>query len=192
MSVDERRRYVKAVKKASTEEPFKTEYQKIIREHKRLFFRRIHEVHEFLPWHRWYILQYENLLRKIDCRITVPYWDWSLWAHDPWNSNHVWHPGHRGLGGNGTGSDRCVRTGPFRTQVWKQTNNQCLTRNFNGVVPDAAEVQFCLSLKKFDEFELYLRGPLHDNVHCRIGKEFSKDLLKYCYILSSLIGKEFY
>ena len=34
----------------------------------------------FLPWHRWFILAFENLLRKVDCKVTVPYWDWSAEA----------------------------------------------------------------------------------------------------------------
>jgi hypothetical protein len=36
----------------------------------------IHSQTQFLPWHRWYILQYENLLRRTTggkC-LTVPYW----------------------------------------------------------------------------------------------------------------------
>ena len=34
----------------------------------------------FLPWHRWYLIQYEDALRKqapkYQC-LTVPYWDWA-------------------------------------------------------------------------------------------------------------------
>lgn len=41
---------------------------------------------QFLPWHRWYLLQMENLFRRIDCRVTVPYWDWSLFSGTPWRS----------------------------------------------------------------------------------------------------------
>ena len=32
----------------------------------------IHEMRNFLPWHRWYLIQMENLLREIDCTITIP------------------------------------------------------------------------------------------------------------------------
>ena len=33
---------------------------------------KIHEMRNFLPWHRWYLIQMENLLREIDCTITIP------------------------------------------------------------------------------------------------------------------------
>ena len=26
----------------------------------------------------------ENILRKVDPIVTVPYWDWSLWSGAPW------------------------------------------------------------------------------------------------------------
>ena len=170
MSHTERERYIKAVKTISTVLPYKTIYTQLIQKHRTLFFTAIHQRDEFLPWHRWFILEYENLLRMVDCRITVPYWDWSIWAHNPWGP-HVWHPSTRGMGGNGfAGSGQCVQTGPFRQGVWQLTNNQCLRRNFNGIPPDAAAIQYCLSLTVFVDFENYLHIPLHDNVHCLIGK----------------------
>lgn len=64
----------------------------------------------FLPWHRWMILQYENLLRQVDCKITVPYWDWSLVSARPFN-NDFWENSMYGFGGNGEGERSCVNTG---------------------------------------------------------------------------------
>lgn len=52
----------------------------------RNFFSPIHQASEFLPWHRWYILEMENLLKEVDCWVTIPYWDWSLVSNDPFNN----------------------------------------------------------------------------------------------------------
>ena len=170
MSFTERERYIKAIKTASTVSAYKTIYTQLIQKHRLLFQTGIHKRDEFLPWHRWYMLEYENLLRMIDCRITVPYWDWSIWAHNPWG-DHVWHPSSRGMGGNGDHrSDHCVQNGPFRQAVWQLTNKQCLQREFNGKPPDAAAVQICLSKTVFDDFECYIHRNLHDRVHCLISK----------------------
>ena len=78
MTTEERTRYIETVKTASTHPNYKERYEKLITVHRDIFFSRISELDFFLPWHRWFILQYENLLREIDCRITVPFWDWSL------------------------------------------------------------------------------------------------------------------
>ena len=56
-----------------------------------------------LSYHNRYLLRYENLLRQVDCRVTLAYWDWSLFSMSPWNntSDRIWYPGPSGLGGNG-------------------------------------------------------------------------------------------
>ena len=44
-------------------------------------FNNAHRVHNsavFFPWHRMFLLDFENELRLIDPSVTVPYWDWSL------------------------------------------------------------------------------------------------------------------
>ena len=55
MSYAERTRYVKAYLTASTKQPYKAAYTKLIAIHKQYFSQRIHTKHEFLPWHRWYV-----------------------------------------------------------------------------------------------------------------------------------------
>jgi len=74
---------------------YKSQYDALITVHKNLFQNGIHHVDQFLPWHRWYILKYENLLRKIDCRFTVAYWDYVAHAGTPWatTSSDLWYSG---------------------------------------------------------------------------------------------------
>ena len=174
----ERCRYIRAVKTASTVQPFKNEYDQLIGVHEQLFFTGIHNGDFFLPWHRWYILAYENILRKVDCRVTVPYWDWSLDSESPFTSD-VWNSNlckYTGLGGDGNPS--CVTTGPFATPGWRLTpsaQNACLRRNFNGMVPDCTAVQDVLdaTVAEFDDFLVGLEVLLHNTVHVRIGGTMS-------------------
>lgn len=174
MTFGERVRYTRIVKTASTDRRYKGQYDRLINEHERLFRSSIHEKIFFLPWHRWFILEYENLLRKIDCKFTVAYWDWSVDSSDPWSTHRwedVWHS-VSGFGGNGVGAERCVKTGPFRHGAWvpvSSTGAKCLTRDFNGSPPDDVAVQEVVLMNDFTNFELALRTVLHDDVHCRIS-----------------------
>ena len=170
----ERCRYIRAVKKASTTQPFKSEYDELIGIHEQVFNKGIHNRGFFLPWHRWYILAYENILRKVDCRVTVPYWDWSLdsqnlYTSDVWNSNLC---KYTGLGGDGNPS--CVTTGPFATPGWQLTpsaQNSCLRRDFKLTFPDCTAVQDVLDVTtaNFGHFHDTLEYSLHNTVHWYIG-----------------------
>jgi tyrosinase len=69
----------------------------------------------FLPWHREFILQFENDLAAIDAKVTLPYWDWTdtSTAANPLTADF--------LGGNGSGGDQMVNDGPFASDKWKVT-----------------------------------------------------------------------
>ena len=140
-----------------------------------LFLRRIHMKDFFLTWHRWFILQYENLLQKIDCRVTVPYWDWTLVAAKPF-ANDFWNPGARGFGGNGSPPGSCVKTGPFGEGKWsliRSAGGGCLKRNFNDRFPDVITLASLLTSnpdpKDFLKFESLLRVVFHNEFYSRIG-----------------------
>ncbi|MDX1456390.1 MAG: tyrosinase family protein [Marinobacter sp.] len=36
-----------------------------------------HNLPEFLPWHRLYILEFEQALQRFEPEVTLPYWDWT-------------------------------------------------------------------------------------------------------------------
>ena len=56
MTRSERLRYVNTVIRASTDARYRSEYNRIIASHRRLFNTGIHDKQQFLPWHRWYVL----------------------------------------------------------------------------------------------------------------------------------------
>ncbi len=162
--------YIQAVYHASTVEPWKSCYDELIKIHSDNFRTTIHEQVHFLPWHRWYLLSLENLLRKVDCTITVPYWDWSL-EPTTWSNSIVWAD-NCGMGGNGDPDNNdYVSTGSFREDNWVlPSGGGPLQRAFNGNVPDSAAVALIQrdGVDEFDTWHSAIQVNLHNAVHCRI------------------------
>jgi hypothetical protein len=51
-----------------------SEYNELIALHQRVWTNGgIHSAAQFLPWHRWYLNQLEDVLRKVVPGITIPY-----------------------------------------------------------------------------------------------------------------------
>ncbi|TQE21243.1 tyrosinase family protein [Streptomyces ipomoeae] len=89
-----------------------------------------HMAPTFLPWHRRFLLDLEEALRRVDDSVTVPYWDWTrnrTTTALPWTEDL--------LGGTGRRPDRQVMTGPFayRNGEWTiqvgVTDAEFLTRD---------------------------------------------------------------
>ena len=178
MPVGDRAAFVRAYKTISTRQPYLTTYRRLIQTHRVNFQRGIHGRRQFLPWHRWYLLQLENLLRRVNCSLTLPYFDWSAHSH-AWSRASIWNSDSANLGGNGVcRSGRCcVQTGPFSQSQWRTTTYQCLQRQFQGSVPDMPSVQLIVDmpLARFGTFETALRGTMHDGPHCAIGGTMCTD-----------------
>ena len=149
-------------------EPFKSKYLNFVHKHCKYFWKGIHKVNQFLPWHRWYIWEFENLLRQVDCRVTAGFWDWSFWANVAWDEGkHLWRDGFTGLGGNGDAAkDFCVQSGLFRQDIWVppkfEKSNLIVkaTLSDSGEVPDVYvqhdDHPFCLR-RKFNGVPYHLK-----------------------------------
>jgi len=186
MSFGERRRFVRAFKAVSKDPPYRSTYDLVTVLHPH-FFESIHEKELFFPWHRWYLLVFENLLRHVDCRVTVPYWNWAravsrkrLWRHT--GIRDIWNPGSHGLGGNGESRTGCVRSGPFKIGKWslpKWLNSDCLSRDFDYKtdLPGQWYVEYLnrLPWNKFSKFEDGVRDYMHNDMHNAIGGTMSED-----------------
>ncbi|MFC4337787.1 tyrosinase family protein [Salininema proteolyticum] len=107
----ERKRFVKAVLELKR----RGEYDEYVRLHNEYFIadgegeRRVaHMAPSFTPWHRQFLLDFENALRSVDESVTVPYWDFTrdrAGTRAPWTKDF--------LGGDGRAEDWQVVDGPF-------------------------------------------------------------------------------
>ena len=186
MPLEERRRYVRALKVVSSEAPYMSTYDLITKLHPKFFYI-IHEKLFFFPWHRWYLFVFENLLRHVDCRVTVPYWNWAqavsrkrMWRHT--DIQDIWNPGPHGLGGNGEFGSRCVRTGPFKAGKWSLPSwlsSECLSRNFDHkyYLPGEWYVSYLIKIpsNKFHKFESGVRDYMHNDLHNAVGGTMALD-----------------
>ena len=180
MTIEERKRYINTYKLASVHPLFKKDYEKMVRLHLNAPDYLLHHTPTiFFPWHRWFLVEFENLLRRIDCRVTVPYWDWSKVAHHWWRESEIqdlWNSGDHGFGGNGNEANGfCVENGPFSKDKWRildVSGGGCLRRNFTkSSFRDAEHVRKTLSLPLTDffRFDQIVRDEYHAPTHDRIG-----------------------
>ena len=111
-SCEEQDEYIEAVYRLREEGI----YEDFIRVHRDVN-ERYHGTAEFLPWHRWFIFQFEDALRKISMNpcITLPYWDWqdsSVFDDDTFDGFIGWD----------NNEDECR---------WETLGGRCLERNMN-------------------------------------------------------------
>ncbi|XP_068696031.1 tyrosinase-like [Montipora foliosa] len=180
MDIKEKKRYIYAYKTASVNPYFKLDYERLVALHINAPDQLLHHTpFIFLPWHRWFLVEFENLLRRIDCRVTVPYWNWSRVANYWWRSagyTDIWNSGEHGLGGDGNHYDHCVEDGPFSKDKWHLldvSGGGCLQRNFSRIffTGNAQHVKrtLALPLNDFLLFENIVRANYHRDVHDFIG-----------------------
>ena len=132
------------------------------------------ETSQFFPWHRYFLLEYEDLLRLVNSSITIPYWDWTLLPTDPYSSP-VFDP-VTGFGNSSNSTTMCVTSGPFREEVFQVTpsaGGDCLRRKYeDSTYPDRNRLEnnlFNVSAENFGDFHLYLQIPVHLIVRCFVG-----------------------
>ncbi|GAB2954047.1 tyrosinase family protein [Streptomyces pseudoechinosporeus] len=155
----ERRRFVDAlleVKRRGEYEQFVRTHIEYSRSDGEAGLRVAHMAPSFLPWHRRFLLDLEEALRRVDDSVTLPYWDWTrnrTTTAVPWTDDL--------LGGTGRQSDRQVMTGPFahRNGKWTIkvgiTDTEFLTRDLGRsrdpiALPTAADVEQALDDPVYD------------------------------------------
>lgn len=126
---------------------------------------------QFFAWNRYYLLQYENLLQQVDCRVTIPYWDWTVFPMSPYLAE-VWNPSS-GFGDSARSKDGCVENGPFRVDVFEVSSGGCLRRDYRmQMFPTRAIIEqdlLTLSDEEFNQFHQFLQIFIHINVICFVG-----------------------
>ncbi|WP_329491005.1 tyrosinase family protein [Kitasatospora sp. NBC_01246] len=166
-----------------------------------------HRSPSFLPWHRRFLLQFEEALQAIDPTVTLPYWDWTA---DRTTTASIW--GADFMGGNGRSSDGQVTTGPFAFSGgnWalnvRPDSRTFLRRQFGASVaqlPTRAEATGVLAIAAYDAapwnsasdgFRNNLEGwrgvNLHNRVHVWVGGHMTTGMspndpvfwLHHCFI----------
>ncbi|MFI2371638.1 tyrosinase family protein [Streptomyces sp. NPDC018833] len=149
-----------------------------------------HRSPSFLPWHRRFLIEFEQALQSVDPSVALPYWDWtadrtpaaSLWAADF-------------LGGSGRSRDGQVMDGPFAaaTGGWSisiRVDGRGYLRRALGAggrqLPTRAEVDTVLAMSSYDMppwnsasdgFRNHLEGwrgvNLHNRVHVWVGGQMA-------------------
>ena len=84
----------------------------------------------FMPWHRLFLLRLENLLRRHEPEVTLPFWDWTRDSNDAalsilWNTE---------LLGGAKKEDQAIPDGPFAGLTSRVPQWHTIKRNFNSGV----------------------------------------------------------
>ncbi|MEU8650231.1 tyrosinase family protein [Streptomyces sp. NPDC048737] len=159
LTADERRRFVRALLKLKR----RGEYDEFVRMHIDHYvsdgeggLRTAHMAPSFLPWHRRFLLDLENALRRVDPSVTVPYWDWTrdrTATSVPWTADL--------LGGNGRRSDRQVTTGPFAYATGNWTIRENVT-DVEFLTRDIGRARDPIALPTRADVERALKDPVYD------------------------------
>ncbi|KXN69933.1 Di-copper centre-containing protein [Conidiobolus coronatus NRRL 28638] len=167
-------RYLNAVNKLN-EGPRPTKWDTFARKHIQ-YYPQVHRTPYFLVWHRFFLHEVEEELRKIDPEVRIPYWDWTV--H---NANMHEDPVWNIFGKNGEGDDRCVRQGVFRDfrvlygDDPNNSNGRCLKRRDqfeNSFGGNHNLIDNYISNRSDFDFQDDLEGLPHALIHNGIGEEF--------------------
>lgn len=128
----------------------------------------------FFPWHRQFILHFENTLRALGGEyacITLPYWDWS--ADQGRETTSVLYDNVYGFGAMRPG---CITQGPFAG--WRGVGNtDCVRRRepaSGGSFSGASSVQSVIAnSNQYSTFRPAVEGSPHGGVHVIVSGDMS-------------------
>ena len=118
-----------------------------------------------------YILKFENLLRIIDCRVTIPVWNWAHFSDVVWKSTPTYHmwDNDGGFGSDGVKDMAyCVGGGIFSAENWQTSRFEdreavsqetCITDEQLTV-----ESNKCIETSRFPLYSRCLRRRFNGNV----------------------------
>lgn len=176
LTAAERKRYIDAVLAISSDPTYKSHYEALIVKYKKSYKTAAQDSNpstsQFFVFNRYFLLEYENLLREVDCRITIPYWDWTALPPTPYIAA-VW-ANQNGFGDTSRPSDHCVIKGPFRFGVFYQTaGGGCVQREYHSqTYPTRPIIERDLLTRpgsEFEQFHRFFQIFIHTNVRCFVG-----------------------
>ena len=123
---------------------------------------------------RYFLLEYEDLIKEVDCRLSLPFYDWTPFPNAPYTAA-VWS-NDDGFGDTSRLEDQCVVTGPFRVGEYELTPSAgggCLKREYrNQRFPSRDMVDrdlLPLPANEFSTFHRFLQLFIGVNVQCFVG-----------------------
>ena len=184
LEIAERQRYIQTVLTVASEPEFKPKYEALVAQYKASFDSLAQStdaaVSQFFPWNRYFLLQYEDLLQEVDCRVTIPYWDWTVLPVSPYLAA-VWSP-DSGFGDSARTTDGCLENGPFRFDLFEVTPSAgggCIRRDYRmQMFPTRAIVEqdlLTLPAEEYNRFHQFLQIFIHTNVRCFVGGQMCSD-----------------
>ncbi len=129
---------------------------------------------QFFVYNRYFLLEYEDLLKDFNCSLTIPFYDWTPFPVAPYTAA-VWG-NTEGFGDTSRFPDNCVSTGPVRVgeySVAPSAGGGCLMREyFNGQFPSRDVVERDLlpyPSTEFVNFHRSLHLLMGLNIQCFVG-----------------------
>ena len=176
---EEKSRYINAVKTVSSDPSYLPLYNELISRYRQSFTTNIQllnaSISQFIPWHRYFLLEYENLLRLVDNDITIPYWDWTVRPNAvftlPIFDNIL------GFGNSANETTLCVSSGPFREgqfEITPSAGGGCLMREYMDTIlpPTRALIEdnfLSIPATMFDDFHNAIFRFVNLMVRCIVG-----------------------
>lgn len=143
--------------------------KRLSREHDKMSGK-VHGTPAFYPWHRHFLMTFQNELFKHNPDAVMPYWDWTKDSQEPHKSVVL---GDTMMGGNGDSrSGGLVVRGPFNmTRLWYPRQHM-LKRKYDGnatisAFANAIDIETFLAYK-FARFA-YMLEYVHGFIHVGIG-----------------------
>lgn len=129
---------------------------------------------QFFVFVRYFMIEYEDMLKDINCSLTIPFWDWTPFPIAPYTAA-VWN-NVDGFGDTARAEDGCVATGPVRIGAYFVTPSAgggCLRREYrNQRFPSRDLVNrdlLPLPSNEFNDFHRFLQLFIGINVQCFVG-----------------------
>lgn len=176
LSEIEKQSYLQAVKTLASNPAYKLSYESLINEYHASFNTTAQStdptVSQYLPYLRSFLLKYESLLHEIDCRITIPYWDFTALPLTPY-THPIWD-NTLGFGNQSRSDDNCVSVGPFSLDQFNTPTGTCLKRKYsdNRMFPSRSIIDrdiLPLPAEEFNDFHRNIQLFIGSTVLCNVG-----------------------
>ena len=179
LSSAERLAYIDTVLTVTSDPIYKPRYDNLVAAYRESFQTDILQstnaaVSQFFVFIRYFMLEYEDILRDFNCSLTIPFYDWTPFPEAPYTAA-VWD-NDDGFGDTARVEDGCVFTGPLRVGLFEITPSAgggCLRREYrNQRFPSRDIINrdlLPLPADEFEDFHRFLQLFIGLNVQCFIG-----------------------